>query len=532
MIRRLVPLVWALVVACTAHRPAPEPSSPTLIRQAQASPGSALINTYSARAWDAAHVTPAPPASDPEFLRRAFLDLAGRIPTEDEARRFLADKAPERRVHLVDRLLASPDYARHWTDVYLALLVGRDLRAAGGAGRQTMAPYLNKAFSENRGFDQMTRDILTSRGRLDVSGAGAFFLRHAGDGGPEGVAAASASVFLGLQIGCAQCHDHPSDSRYKQADFWGFAGYFAQSGVARGMGDGPGAFIVYEKREGEAKMPQHDTGRSVEVPPKFLGREVRPQADETRREAVARAIIESDLFAKEAVNRTWADLFGRGLVDPYDDLGGEHDPAHPPLLTELSRSFAAQGYDLRWLMRAIVLSDAYGRSSSGGTGDPAALERTFARAAVRPLQPEQLFRSLVTATGFDDVMARKLGEDAAEKKMEQALKQYLFVFGDDEMAEVDAFNGSVPEALLVFNGPMTNQGIRARGGSTLDRILRERRDPSERIESLFLTTYARPPTVDENRHLLAYVHEKLGSRGAYEDVFHAMLTSAEATTNH
>jgi hypothetical protein len=247
---------------------------------------------------------------------------------------------------------------------------------------------------------------------------------------------------------------------------------------------------------------------------------------------VARAIIESDLFAKEAVNRTWADLFGRGLVDPYDDLGGEHDPAHPPLLTELSRSFAAQGYDLRWLMRAIVLSDAYGRSSSGGTGDPAALERTFARAAVRPLQPEQLFRSLVTATGFDDVMARKLGEDAAEKKMEQALKQYLFVFGDDEMAEVDAFNGSVPEALLVFNGPMTNQGIRARGGSTLDRILRERRDPSERIESLFLTTYARPPTVDENRHLLAYVHEKLGSRGAYEDVFHAMLTSAEATTNH
>jgi hypothetical protein len=526
--RRAPLAAFALATACAVHRPVEAPPLAT----APLSDETRTIDALITQGCSAAKVVPAPAAGDAEYLRRVTLDLTGRIPTGDEARRFLADTAPGKRPALVDRLLASPEYARHWTDVYLALLVGRDQRIAGGAGRALFASYLNRALSENRPFDRVTREILTATGRLDVHPEAAFMVRNEGNGGPEAAAAATARVFLGLQIGCAQCHDHPSDARYHQEDFWGFTSYFAQTAVARGMGEGPGAFIVYEKREGDAQMPVHDTGKLVSVPPKFLGRSVKPGTDETRRDAVASAIIGSDLFAKEAVNRTWAELFGRGLVEPFDDLGGEHDASHPPLLTRLAEAFAAHGYDQRWLLRTIVLSQAYGRSSSGGTGDPETLRRTFARATVRPLQPEQLFRSLLTATGVDEVIERKLGEEATETRMEQALRQYLFVFGDDEMAEVNAFNGSVPEALLVLNGPLVNQGIRARGGSTLDRILRAGRNRDERLNGLFLAVYARPPAPAESVRIGQYLDAHGSSRGAWEDVFHALLTSVESTTNH
>ena len=529
MRRRLVTaLSLGALCAAVAFSPAraATPVSPASVD------ATALINQRVAEGWVAAHLTPAPPASDSEFLRRVWLDLAGRVPTEDEARAFLADTDSLKREHLVDRLLASPDYATHWTDVYLALLVGRDQKLAGGAARATLGPYLKQAFAENRDYARITRELLTSTGPLAQHGEGAFLVKSTFGGGPEGAASASARVFLGLQIGCAQCHDHPSDARYKQADFWALAGYFAQTKVARGAAKGPGAFIVYETRKGDAMMKSHDTGEEVMVPPKFLGRAIVQGKGETRRDALSRAIVSSDLFAKEAVNRVWSELFGRGLVEPFDDLGGEHDANHPPLLNELSDAFVAHFFDLRWLLRSVVLSEAYTRSSSGGAGDPALLTKTFARAAVRPLQPEQLFRSLLTATGFDDVIARRVGEDLADARIQKWLRQYLFVFGDDEMGEVNEFDGSVPQALLLMNGPLTNQGIRARGGSELEQALQRHEDRAGRVESLFYAAYARPPAAHESARIGAYVDQKSGARDAYEDVFHALLTSVESTTNH
>src|SRR5262249_52080059 len=179
--------------------------------------------------------------------------------------------------------------------------------------------------------------------------------------------------------------------------------------------------------------------------------------------------------------------FGRGIVDPWDDLGGEHDPDHPRLLELLAADFVAGGHDLRHLLRTIALSEAYGRAATGG-GDGA--EKLFARAAVRPLPPATLFPSLVVAPGIAESAARRLGEEELQKKLEQGLKQFVFVFGDDEMGEVDRGSGTVQQALLLFNGELANQGTKARPGSALRAILEETRDPGRRLEALYAAAFA------------------------------------------
>src|SRR6185369_10248555 len=197
----------------------------------------------------------------------------------------------------------------------------------------------------------------------------------------------------------------------------------------------------------------------------------------------------------------------------------------PALLVRLAEDFRASGHDLKHLLRTILLSRTYGATSRGAAED-AASTASFARAAVRRLTPEQTFRSLVVATGAEHM--EKAGAEEIQKKIDRALKEYLFVFADDEMAEVDTFNGNVPQALLVFNGEITNQGSRARPGGTLAGILAASADPATRLRRLFLAAYTRPPSDDEAARLLPAG----GDRGAWEDVFFALLASTEMLTNH
>jgi len=282
------------------------------------------------------------------------------------------------------------------------------------------------------------------------------------------------------------------------------------------------------------------------VQPRFLGRTVAPLAGEWRRDTLARAIVGSDLFAKTFVDRTWAQLFGRGIVEPWDDLGGENDPKHPPLLTRLADDFRASSYDIKHLLRLLVLSQSYGLTSriptpasapapatpaeSAATPPPPDPATSFARAAVRRLTPEELFRSLITATGVDRL--EQLDADKVRKRIERALKEYSFIFADDEGAEVNTFNGNIPQALLLFNGELTNQGAKQRPGSNLARILTGSNDPATRLRQMFLSTYTRPPTDAEQARLLPALGNGPGARAAYEDLYFALLTSTEMLTNH
>ena len=579
--------------APVATKPVPAPAkppAPVLMTPAD-------VDKLTAELWQSAGVTPAAVSNDAEFLRRISIDVIGRIPTLEEAEHFLTDKSPDKRVRLCDHLLASPEYAEHWADVSLDLFVGHEFRKPGLEKRLDPRAFYLAAFRENRPYDRIAREMLTFSGAIVPSGPGVFVASHVKGGGAETMASATARLFLGVQIQCAQCHDHPYDDRYKQEDFYGLAAFFARTktkqekvaaaaaaapgaatltataapammagsgsadmagGDAAGMGDAAGRadnkiYTVFDKPNGQMKFKKNGATSETVVQPRFFGRNVPALAGEGRRDTLARAVVASDLFAKTFVDRTWEQLFGRGIVEPWDDLGGENDPKHPPLLNRLADDFRASGYDIKHLLRLMVLSRAYGltsrssapvsASASSATATPPAAPAdtasappppdptaSFARAAVRRLTPEELFRSLIIATGVDRL--EQLDADKVQKRIDRALKEYLFMFADDEGAEVNTFNGNIPQALLLFNGELTNQGAKQRPGSNLARILTASNDLATRLRQIFLTTYTRLPTDAEQVRLLPALDKGPGSRAAYEDLFFALLTSTEMLTNH
>ena len=595
-----LPLSLPLVVFAA---PLPAGSPPVLMSPAD-------LDRLPEAQWTLAGVTPAAGAADTEYLRRASIDIIGRIPTSEEADRFLADTRPDKRTRLVDQLLASPEYAEHWGDVAVDLFVGREFRKPGLEKKLDPRSFFVTAFRENRPYDRVAREMLTFSGEIHPNGPGVFVASHVKGGGAETMASVTARLFLGVQIQCAQCHDHPYDDRYKQEDFYGLVAYFARTKTkqervasapipapvpgaaaspsptssamtsamnasvdlapgaspapaAGGMGGGgkdgndDKVFTVFDKPNGQAKFKKSGADKDTVVQPRFFGRVVAPLPNEGRRDTLARAVLASDLFAKTFVDRTWAQLFGRGIVEPWDDLGGENDPRHPALLARLADDFRASGYDIKHLIRLLVLSRAYGLTSrvavaaagdapvAGGAAAPAAPASTdgaaapvkpaldpstvFARAAVRRLTPEELFRSLIVATGVDKL--EKLDADQIQKRIDRALKEYLFLFGDEEAAEVNTFNGNIPQALLLFNGELTNQGAKSRPGGTLARILAASNDPAARLRQIYLATYTRPPSAVEQERLLPTLAADHSSRG-YEDLFFALLTSTEMLTNH
>jgi Protein of unknown function (DUF1549)/Protein of unknown function (DUF1553) len=546
MILRGLTFVCCAAAAFGASSPSTtEAAPPTAARGLPATPDGPAIDAAVSAMWAKAGVHPAPEATPGAYLRRVTIDLAGRVPTRAEVAAYRGggvgseggDIDGDDKAALVDRLLASADFAEHWADVYEGLLVGRaaKLRADGRSGVHT---YLADAFAKDLPYDQLTHQILEADGSLVDHGEGGFVAAHLfGGGSPEALAGATARIFLGLQIQCAQCHDHPYDTRTKQEDFWGFAAFFART-KARPFDMTEAekeptrkTLVVFDVPQGQAIMKKHGSNEDVVVAPRFLGRDPAHAAGEGRRPVLAREIVASNLFAKALVNRTWAELFGRGIVDPWDDLGGETDE-QPPLLELLAADTVAKKYDFKALVRAIVLSKAYGLASSGGDdgpgGDGAKAEAVFARAAVRPLLPEALFRSLVVASGIDEVATRRLSHEQVEKKLAQGLKQFVYVFGDDEMGEVDRGSGTVQQALLLLNGDLANRGAKAAPGGVLRAILDESKDPSRRLDAMFAAAFARTPTDAERARLVPALREP----GGYEDVYFAMLTSTEFTTIH
>ncbi len=510
--------------------------------------------------WKKAGVTPAPLADDGEYQRRVTLDVLGRPPRLEELRTFASDTAPDKRARLVDRLLADPEAGEHWADSEGDLLFGKEREKK--IERYDPRGYLATAFNQSRPYDRQASELLTANGGLFENPATAFVItRLRGGGGPEAVAGATARIFLGLQIQCAQCHDHPYDQRWKQADFHGLVGYFARtkSRRAQGMMMDEKSFELVDQPRGEARMRAPGATADVVIKPKFLGRTLHGTSDEPRRQTLARAVVESDLFGKALVGRVWARLFGAAPLDPWDDLGAERDGKHPALLTLLSDDFRASGFELKRLVRRIVLSTAYQRSAAAAPGAPdddGAAARLFARARLRPLTPEQLYRMVAVATGAEEMARARLRQRMAKevasgegvgtegremqvsRQAERTLREYRFAFDDDEMAADSDFDGTLPQALLLLNGELTNAGTRAAPGGVLAGILDATPDPAARVRQMFLAAYARPPTPEEAAAVVAALPEparkgaRKGAAAAYEDVFFALLTSTEAVTNH
>src|SRR5262249_25253124 len=326
--------------------------------------------------------------------RRAYLDLTGVIPPADKAAAFLDSRRPQKRAELIDELLASPNYGRHMGDLWQALLLAQTDVYSRGLPAEPLVNWFAEGFNSNKPWDRQVIELLTSTGTQDQNGATTFFLalRY-----PDKVTDTVCRVFLGIQLQCAQCHNHPFTS-WKRAEYWGMAAFFSKvdDGAPQKLFKVAAPNVVEAATIQKKRLPDS----ALNVAPRFLGGEA-PRLDgkDPYRPALARWLTseQNPYFARATVNRVWAQFFGRGLVNPVDNLSEENPASHPELFEALARQFARNGFDMKYLARAICNSQAYQRSSSPvGREDSEAL---YASMTIKPMTPEQLHDSLARVLG-------------------------------------------------------------------------------------------------------------------------------------
>lgn len=498
-------------------------------------------------------VKPAAKSSDEEFLRRVYLDLTGTIPASTEARQFLADKAAGKRAKLIDRLLASPEHARHLQTVFDIMLMER--RPDKHVPRPQWQDYLKASFAANKPWNVLIRELLSADGDdPKTRPAAKFTLDREVD--PNLIARDISRLFLGRNIQCAQCHDHPLVEDYKQVDYYGILAFLNRTSL---FTDQKNTAILAEKADGEvsfqsvfdpAKVTKttgpHMPGRPSITDPKLeKGKEykvapakgVRSVPAYSRRAQLADQVTAKDniAFQRASVNRFWALLFGRGLIHPLDLDQSANPPSHPELLKLLAEAFVASKYDLRALLREIALSDTYQRSS-----EPAEKEtppETFATAQLKPLSPEQLAWSLMQATGLADAervaLGKNLNEQALFGKLSGQATQVVNTFaGPPGQPEGQAFQPSLDQALFLLNGGLVRGWLSPRAGNLMDR-LQKLADPKAVAEELYLSVLTRRPSQEEANDVTGYLKDRTKDRlAALQEIAWALMTSAEFRFNH
>jgi hypothetical protein len=484
--------------------------------------------------WTEAKIQPAPPADDAEYLRRVHLDLVGKIPTSAEARKFLDDARPEKRARLVETLLQSPAYLTRATETYRAMLLPE---AETDTQVRNLTPtfdaWLRKLVAEEAGYDRIVREVLTVRlGGLGRRGGNALDPRAvpsplayyvAKDAKPENLAAGASRTFLGVRLECAQCHNHPFD-HWRREQFWGLAAFFA--GVSKqGKDEGHGAI-----REIADRREIAISGTNQIVKAAFLDDKKPEWARRmTGRELLAEWVTAPDnpYFARAAVNRVWARFFGTGIVEPVDDLRDDNPPSHPELLDLLATQFRSHGYDLKFLLRAITATKAYGLTSAVG-GTDLASENLFAAMPVRTLSPGQLYETLAQATGLGSETGMPYNGFSSKEQFIE-----LFANRDEKPTEGQT---TILQALALMNGPLMASVTSLEASSTLAAVAEAPYlDTPGQIETLYLAVLTRRPRSDELERLVRYV-ERGGPSGnrskALADVFWALLNSPELRFNH
>jgi hypothetical protein len=488
---------------------------------------SARVDELLGQRQQAAGVKPVELSGDAEFLRRVHFDLCGVLPTVATARGFLSDPRPDKRTRLIDELLDHPDHATHLADTWRHFLLPGDLDAERQAGVRGFQNWLRAQFVRNRRYDNIVADLLVPEDISPSSEAAAASLFYSAlQFKPEELAANTSRMFLGVQIQCAQCHDHPMNN-WKQKDFWGYAAFFARVRQPQAQARSRMAAIV-EATTGEVMLP--DT-QDV-VMPKFLDtQQSRGEDDGSRRRPLAIWLASSSntYFAKATVNRVWAQLFGRGLVDPVDDLGTHNPASHPQLLEELAAWFVETGFDLKELYRVLANTRAYQLTSQSDEDGAKTPPELFARMAIKNLSAEQLYDALARATLRRDAQGMP-GQIAT--RLDDAQRQ-LFVSRFRVLAgRPTEFQSGIPQALTLMNGTTVSSATDLMQSPLLQSLQAPFFSHEQRVDVLFLATLSRLPQVDEQHSFVDYVSRASDSNSALGDVLWALLNSAEFTLNH
>lgn len=470
-------------------------------------------------------IPPSDLADDATFLRRAYLDVIGTLPTAKEARDFLADTDPKKRAKLIDKLLERPEYADYWSQKWADLLrVDRDVLGANGSVAFTR--WLRQQFADNRPYDQFVRDILTAEGKITSTGPAGLY--KALDK-PEVMSRSFSQLFLGVRIECAQCHHHPSD-RWGQDDYFALAGFF--TGVSK-KGN-PGSEAVVSSGGGDLKHPRTDQP----IPTRVLGGPATVIADRTdRRVVLANWMTAADnpFFARAIVNRVWAHYFGRGLVEPIDDLRLTNPAGNEPLLAALAQHFVQSKYDLKTLARTILNSRVYqlGPAAQANADD----EQNFSHARSRTLPAEVLLDAICLTTGVPEKFNGTPDGTRAIQLWDNRMPSYfLQLFGRPARTSVceceRSTEPSIAQALHLMNAEEIETKIRSRKG-TARKLADSDLTPTAIVEELYLSTHARFPTKKEQAALLELFDgkEAITRREAVQDALWTVLNTKDFLYN-
>jgi hypothetical protein len=488
----------------------------------------------------------APPADDATFLRRITLDLAGDIPTPDELASFAADKSKGKRDAMVRELLHRPAFGQNWARYFRDVILYRRAEERALLVSQPLVEHLSEQLNANVGWDTIAREFITAQGDVRENGATAVIMAQ--DGRTEETVAEISRIFLGIQIQCAQCHDHPYD-QWRREQFHELAAFFPRVGV-RAVRDGQlRSFAVFAvDRERPRRRPNNDRVPTLEhyMPdlndPAAPGTLMTPQffltsaklplgtADAQRRNSLSDWITANEWFAIAMVNRVWAELVGEGFYEPVDDVGPDRTATAPKTIKFLAEKFAESDYDIKWLFRTVAATRAYQRQARPRRSSD---EVAFAANVPQPLRGDQLFSSVLTALDVDEsqLAARRARQAAGGGGRASGGQRGTFniTFGYDPSDRRDEFAASIPQVLAMMNSIPFSNRIHARGPrSPLTRLFDEHgNDDQSLIGALFVKCLSRAPTDEEQAAVLAFVGAAADRREAYEDVLWSLINSAE-----
>lgn len=495
-----------------------------------------FIDELVKKALDQAKIKPSRGATDEEFLRRVYLDTLGRIPTMQETQSFLASRESGKRQKLVEYVLNHPDYAKNFGTQWTVLLLGRKAQERQ-VDRGALGAWMRRQFLDNRPWDKTVYDLIAAKGSNKENGAVNFPLAHM-EAGAVPLTSLTTRLFLGQQIQCTQCHDHPSND-WKQADFWGINAFF--KGLKKedvNQPDATGADVYHhtdlsdEPTESYSQYDRRNGLVGISFPRFLDGRKISQGGDVDRRVELAKFIADpkNEDLARAFVNRTWGHYMGRGIVHPVDDFGPHNAPSHPELLDRLAKEFMASGFDVKALIRWIANSQTY-QLSSVMIKDNEKDETLFSHMALKPMTPEQLFDSLLAATS-----AHKAGGDnGSDKKRDQWLNQFIFAFANDEGDEGSSFQGTIPQALMMMNGELMEKATGGKPGSFLADLLdnagRKPNPVGFMVNNLYLTALSRRPSGNEMTQTSHFLSATPDTIEVLQDLFWALLNSNEFVLN-
>jgi hypothetical protein len=487
----------------------------------------------------------APKADDETFLRRVSLDLVGRQPLPDEVTKFALDPDAAKREKVIERLLASDKYGANWSRYWHDVIMYRRTEQRALLASQPLQEYLTKKLNENAPWSDVATSFITALGDIKENGNAALIVAQ--EGKPEETVAEISRIFLGINIQCAQCHDHPTD-RWKREQFHELAAFFprvasrpmmgdqrtiivsANDAPGRGFGGGNAMFRFRGTPEHYMSDLNNPQARGKLMQPVFFltGESLsRGTKDAERRETLAKWITANEHFSKAVVNRLWSEIVGEGFYEPIDDIGPDRTPTAPYTLDYLVKEFAGSGHDLKWLFTAIMSSEAYQRESRPRRE---ANQTPFTANVPQRLRADQIYDNLIAVLNITDQPAVGRQQMIGPRRgFGGGRFQFQSVFGYDPSTPRDEVQGSIPQALALMNGGLVNGALSGvvRGSGGRGSWLARTSSDDDAITDLYVGTLARSPSERELATCKEYVKESSSRSQAYEDMLWTLINSAE-----